>query len=814
VVTGDAGKVAVCTIGPSTVDADAEANADAESNAADDTAVTAADTTAATAADTTAAATDTTATDTPDTHSVNTNTNRLDLNGGHPCGVRLVALQQLLDAAEAAGLDREGVATEELCTAVVLPATSERRCAYAALLPPTMLAPATHFVSHAWAGRYAELLAVVSAVVVEERAAGRPEPVFWVDVAVNNQHEAPQRPFSWWRGTFRRSIAAIGKVILVLAPWNDPRPLRRAWCLWEIFCASGIGLPPVGEDGETDTQAAGGMASPDGAVATLDVRLPPSEQAGFECVLIEEMRAALDVLVAVQAERAEAFLPEDRDNIFRAIEASEGGFAAVNAVVKNQLRMWLVSAALRAAEQRVAQGTIIENTTPDAHALAEADNGASANDVDPDAEARRAQAIEGANLFNNVAVTLHDLVDLESSAKYGERAVDLYRRLVGTSDFRLASALQNLAVVKAAQGRLTEAGAAYREALDMKIAIFGEDHPSTADTLNNLGRLLHETGTVIVLTEQSSADGSCRFGTLSLYCFIALTSTFPFSFIRPGHPEEALALLKRALVVRERQAEEERAAATSESDGMPGDASPALPANVAVSLGNALHNTAQVLMQLGQLEEALDYLQRGLAVRLASLGEQHPDTASSYNDLAIVYRELGRTKDAVAALEGAIAILENVFGESHPRVATAYNNFAVMQEGAGDYEGALEGYKRSLRIKEALLPENHPSIARTVLNIGNVYFTGLKRPEETLKFYQRALAMRLAVLGAAHPDVADSHFNMAALLEYMGRREEALTHAQVALSIYREVYTADHKDVTSAERQVARLLDEPSAESG
>lgn len=812
--------------------ADVEANADTEANADVEAEASAADTvaaavdTAADAADTTAAdatenatptasntSTPPTASDTSDTPTVNNSTIHLDLNGGHPYGVRLAALQQLLDRAEAAGLDRESVATEELCASVVLPATSERRCAYAELLPSTMLAPATHFVSHAWAGRYAELVAVVAAVVEEETAAGRPEPVFWVDVAVNNQHEAPQRPFSWWCGTFRHSIAAIGKVILVLSPWNDPRPLRRAWCLWEIFCAAGIGLPSVDEDAQA-AEPTQGKASLDGAMApTLDVRLPPSEQAGFERVLIEEMRAALDVLVAVQAERAEAFSQEDRDNIFTAIEASEGGFAAVNAVVKNQLRTWLVSAALQAAEQRVAQVTI-DREELDVHALAGIDNGALANGVEPDAEARHAQAIEGADLFNNVAVTLHDLVDLESSAKYGERAVDLYRRLVNTSDFRLPSALQNLAVVKAAQGKLTEAGDAYREALALKIAIFGEDHPSTADTFNNLGRLLHETGAVVVLAEQSGADGSPQccdpLFISSPLVHHSLTIRLLLFFISQGHPDEALILLKKALVVRERQAKEARAAATSESgDGKPGEDSAVLPAHIAVGLGNALNNTGQVLMQLGQLEEALDYHQRGLAVRSASLGEQHPDTASSYNDLAIVYRELGRTKDAVAALESAIAILENVFGKAHLRVATAYNNFAVMQEGAGDYEEALEGYQRSLRIKEAILSENHPSIARTVLNIGNVYFTGLRRPEETLKFYQRALAMRLAVLGNTHPDVADSHFNMAALLEYMGRNGEALKHAQAALSIYREVYSADHKDVTSAERQVARLTDEP-----
>ena len=434
---------------------------------------------------------------------------RLALDGGHPCGVRASVLHGLLDAAAAAGLARAGATTADVCAQVVLPATAARRCAYAELLPPETLSPATHFVSHAWAGSFAELVAVVDGVVAEEAAAGRPEPAFWVDLAVNNQHDAPELPFSWWCSTFRKSIAAIGKVVLVLAPWNDPRPLRRAWCLWEIFCAagSGVGTAAEGEGGGQGGEGhnvgeghtvgegdnVGGPSPPRAAAAALlQVRLPPSEQAGFERVLLDEMRAALDVLVTVQAERAEAFSQHDRDMIFKAIEASEGGFAAVNAVVKDQLRAWLVSAAVQAAERRLSEADAEGAET--LRVAAASPQGPTAAGTDAASAHRRAAAIEGADLFNNVAVTLYDLGDNAAAIRYGQRAISLYRQLVGPGDFRLASALQNVAVVQAAQGQMAEAEAAYCEALELKRAIFGDNHPSTADSYNNLGVLLKETG--------------------------------------------------------------------------------------------------------------------------------------------------------------------------------------------------------------------------------------------------------------------------------------------------------------------------------
>ena len=89
------------------------------------------------------------------------------------------------------------------------------------------------------------------------------------------------RPFEWWQTTFRDSIAAIGRVVLVLAPWSDPIPLTRVWCLFEIFSA----------------------ATTDGVA--LAVRLPPTERPAFEEALAKSFSVVMDTLVRVQSERAE-----------------------------------------------------------------------------------------------------------------------------------------------------------------------------------------------------------------------------------------------------------------------------------------------------------------------------------------------------------------------------------------------------------------------------------------------------------------------------------------------------------------------------
>ena len=50
----------------------------------------------------------------------------------------------------------------------------------------------------------------------------RPSTLFWVDVAVVNQHVNADRDFDWWSSTFRQAVAKIGRTLLVLAPWRAP----------------------------------------------------------------------------------------------------------------------------------------------------------------------------------------------------------------------------------------------------------------------------------------------------------------------------------------------------------------------------------------------------------------------------------------------------------------------------------------------------------------------------------------------------------------------------------------------------------------
>eukprot|EP01051_Picozoa_sp_SAG22_P023058 SAG22_NODE_5784_length_953_cov_1.014052_2_plen_95_part_00 len=62
------------------------------------------------------------------------------------------------------------------------------------------------------------------------------EHFFWFDCFAIDEHAAQNFTPEWWDTTFKEAIGKIGHTVMILLPWDDPTPLKRAWCLWELLC--------------------------------------------------------------------------------------------------------------------------------------------------------------------------------------------------------------------------------------------------------------------------------------------------------------------------------------------------------------------------------------------------------------------------------------------------------------------------------------------------------------------------------------------------------------------------------------------------
>ena len=62
------------------------------------------------------------------------------------------------------------------------------------------------------------------------------------------------------------------------------------------------------------------------------------------------------------------------------------------------------------------------------------------------------------------------------------------------------------------------------------------------------------------------------------------------------------------------------------------------------------------------------------------LGPEHPATAATLNNLAVLYDAQGRYAEAEPLYTRGLAIQEKVLGPEHPATANTLNNLAVILE--------------------------------------------------------------------------------------------------------------------------------------
>ena len=143
-------------------------------------------------------------------------------------------------------------------------------------------------------------------------------------------------------------------------------------------------------------------------------------------------------------------------------------------------------------------------------------------------------------------------------------------------------------------------------------------------------------------------------------------------------------------------------------------------------VATSYNNLAIVLGNQGELKQAKEYHERGLAIKEKTLGPQHPDVADSYNNLAIVLGDQGDLKQAEEydGDEGdlkkakkyhqrALAIRQQFLGPQHPNVASSCNNLAIVLGEQADLKEAKEYYERALAIREETSGPQHPDVFST-----------------------------------------------------------------------------------------------------
>ena len=121
-----------------------------------------------------------------------------------------------------------------------------------------------------------------------------------------------------------------------------------------------------------------------------------------------------------------------------------------------------------------------------------------------------------------------------------------------------------------------------------------------------------------------------------------------------------------------------------------------------------LSSVAVFLSQKGKHKDARELQERVVESQRRVLGEEHPDTLTSMNNLALTLQAQGGHAGARELQERVVEAQRRVLEEEHPDTLTSMSNLALTLSEQGDHAGARELQERVLEARRRVLGEEHP----------------------------------------------------------------------------------------------------------
>ncbi|CAK4134360.1 unnamed protein product [Aphanomyces euteiches] len=330
----------------------------------------------------------------------------------------------------------DGLSTGAVCRQFLLPYTATTKLSlveHVRQLPDGHLyaKPATWFVSHAWSYLFLDVVDALTDFFQENDL--DESLAVWFCTFCNNQHAIQDQiyDFEHWFVIFRSSLRAIGNVVMVMSPWNDPVTLKRTWCVFEVYAS-------VVEN------------------ACFEIAMGRSQKAS----LIQDIQsngAFREMLSKVKSEKSEAKVASDRDNIFELIR-DEVGFTQLDRMVFGVVEKWM----FRSVDHEI--------------------------DAAPTTEIQVEWIMVKGNL-------LYDKGEYAQAADAFQTAHEIYRRDFGEDCPETWQALAQWGRSKWSLGHpLDEIEAMYDEVLRHQLRLLSKDHKDTLTSMTNLGAIYSRQG--------------------------------------------------------------------------------------------------------------------------------------------------------------------------------------------------------------------------------------------------------------------------------------------------------------------------------
>ncbi len=353
-------------------------------------------------------------------------------------------------------------------------------------------------------------------------------------------------------------------------------------------------------------------------------------------------------------------------------------------------------------------------------------------------------------LLDTIGKVYQNLGAYDRAAGFLQEALALSRRHLGDS-LETATRLNDLAVLRQAQGDYPAAEALHQEAYAMWRKLLPEDHVDLAISLSNLGSLARDQGDFDKAERLLSQALEIRREAYGEEHERVVASLNNLSGVQYAKGDYAAAEQSLREVLR---------------------LSRKINGNVSTNVARFVSNLGLVLHMRGAYDAAEAYYQEAYTTRRTLLGPGHPDVANSLNNLGGLHMDKGDPVSAEPFFRQALEIYQAMNGDAHPSTANALNNLGLSLRRQQRFEDAQPLLQEALNQRRRVYPAGHPAISKSLLELGEL-FRQTGKLEEAEGMIRESLQIRLNSLPSGHWLIAEAKSVLGGCLASRGRFSEA-----------------------------------------
>lgn len=319
-----------------------------------------------------------------------------------------------------------------------------------------------------------------------------------------------------------------------------------------------------------------------------------------------------------------------------------------------------------------------------------------------------------------------------------------------------------------------------KRALDLRRAVFGQDHPATLNTMSALAschkRQNHVEVAVKLLLPTLEAQKKLlkESDTDVIYTRRQLAG----AYLHQGRLGEAEKLYLEALEICKKAGEERR------------------------RMTNVLGELSAVYFEQRRYEEAEKLQLKVLERDIYAFGEDSEETLWTMRKLGLTYSRQGRLPEAEDMLSRTLIRSRTLMGEEHPTTVKLMMHLGLLYLEQGRLTAAEELQSKVLYFRKSSMGEEHEDTVWAMVDLGNIYQKQGRRVEAE-KLFLKVLEIRKTILGEEHESTALIMGDLALLYSDQDRLVEAEELQQRVLKLRKKISGEDHIETLTQENNLA-----------